>query len=416
MVFAALKEAGLSVGSFNSPHLEEPLDAVRLASSGCDVPVDPKVWAGLEDEVLRACKLDLPSSDEQIALTSFELQVVTVLLLFARQRVDVAVLEVGLGGRADATNVLVHPAACGITGIAMDHQNVLGTSAEEIAHHKAGIFKQGSPALISTARMSESVRAVIAECAHQAGASPVRWVEEAHAIPESSLGRAGQSMRIDGLTGDLFVPLLGDFQRSNAALALAMLQELRAKGPPLQSASGKFLDESVLDDATIAAGFAATCWRGRLDWCELPGVGSVLVDGAHNVEAAEALGQYVDEAIRHQGPSQRAVTWVIGMSAGKDSAGVLQQLLHDEDSVLAVTFGEVAGMPWVRCQPAADLAAVARSVRPGLRRSEGSFANLLAALQAAHSDAPASQVVVCGSLYLVADFMRLLRSKVGGTT
>ncbi|CAE7458655.1 fol3 [Symbiodinium pilosum] len=299
-----------------------------------------------------------------------------------------------MGGREDATNVLMQPAACAISSIDMDHEKFLGPTREDIASHKAGIFQTGCPALVAVSGMSESVKRVIGDCAHAVCTKPVVWVEPAEVVDEST-GQRGeiaqaQRLRVQGFSQELHIPLLGDYQRSNAALALAVLLELRNQKLQLRSCE-QLLDASLLDDGTIAAGMATTRWPGRLEWLEL-GTGRVLLDGAHNPHAAAALGRYVDDAVRPRG---LPVSWVIAMSAGKDDKAILQELLHsDKDALYAVSFSTVEGMPWVQAQAQHDLLSSARSCRPQLRRFQA-CPDLRTALQAVQTDPAALPDCTC---------------------
>eukprot|EP00913_Durusdinium_trenchii_P016985 g15970.t1 len=215
---------------------------------------------------------------EGISLTIFELQVVTSLLLFARHQVDVAIIEVGMGGLEDATNVLLEPAACCITSIALDHEKFLGPTHEDIAKHKAGIFQRGRPAYVAKDGMSESVQRVIAEVAERVGALSIcpfdtdlnfhpehgSEIRQVVGEPPHGRGRGHQTLQVPGFD-PVQVPLLGNYQRSNAALALAMLVELRATKLPLRSCA-KILDDHQLDNSSSP--------RTVLDWqmtveCEL---------------------------------------------------------------------------------------------------------------------------------------------------
>eukprot|EP00439_Symbiodinium_sp_Y106_P012484 s1384_g1.t2 len=182
MLFSALRQAKLRVAMFTSPHLVEPSDAFRLAEDGQDQDFPNEQLSSLQDEIVELCRPAEEADARTLSLTSFELQVVMALTLFARRQVDVAILEVGMGGRDDATNVLIEPAACAISSIAMDHEKFLGSTREEIAGHKAGIFQANRPALVATSGMSQSVKKVIADCA-----------EAVHslAFPGRGLGVAG---------------------------------------------------------------------------------------------------------------------------------------------------------------------------------------------------------------------------------
>lgn len=416
MLFSALRQAKLRVAMFTSPHLVEPSDAFRLAEDGEDKDCPKEQLSSLQDEIVELCRPAEQAADARtLSLTTFELQVVMALTLFARQQVDVAIVEVGMGGRDDATNVLIEPAACAISSIAMDHEKFLGSTREEIAGHKAGIFQTNRPAFVATSGMSQSVKKVIDDCAQAVSSLPVTWVEPAEAAARTA-EEAGeiiaevQVLRVRGFKEELRLPLLGDYQRSNAALALAMLLELRCQQLQLRSRE-QVLDVSLLSDSTIAAGMAATKWAGRLEWLQLAGAGRVLLDGAHNPHAAEALGGYVDAAVR---PHGRPVSWVIALSAGKDAEAILRELLRsDQDAVYAVGFSSVEGMPWVQAQAPDEILTSIRSVRPHLRRVQACL-DLPAALEAVKMDSVATQIVICGSLYLVADCVRLQRHALSG--
>lgn len=395
MTFAVCKRAGFTVGMLTSPHLLEPLDAIHFARDNATLPVQPEKWKVLEDEVKKACGINHAgyASESEIALTIFELQVVASLLLFARQQVDVAIIEVGMGGRDDATNVLLEPAACCITSIALDHEKFLGPTHEDIAKHKAGIFQRGRPAFVANNGMSDSVQKVIAEIASSVGA-PLVWVPPAGQSHDSNHPLA-QSLEVSGFPHLLQVPLLGDYQRSNVALALALLLELRSSKLPLRSRP-EILDHSQLEDLTIVEGLKATSWPGRLDWRKLEDGRMVLLDGAHNPHAAQELAAYIDHAVRPQ-----PVRWVVALSLGKDAKGILKQLLRDKDMFTAVSFSKVKGMPWVCPEAPAELVKVASELKPSISAKAASHFE-----EALQEDADAvvkPQIVICGSLYLVAD-------------
>lgn len=401
LCFAVLKSVGLSVGMFTSPHLLEPADAVALACDGEDRPLGADEWSNTCEEVAQSCGPGL-------SLTVFELQVVSAMVVFERRNLDVVIIEVGMGGRDDATNVLVNPAVCAITSIAMDHERFLGPSLEDIARHKAGIFQEGRPAIVATADMSESVLAAIEECAESVGAAPLRWLSPAMRCSDEpqDTGQSVQYMQVEGLSATLAVPCLGSFQLSNVAVAVAMLHELRTQGLAMTSRDAT-LDEDLLDDEAIASGIRAARWPGRLQWLDTGMWGRVLLDGAHNVAAARHLASYVAE-LRGGG---RPITWLCAFSAGKDVRGILDSLLVDRDAVFAVPFSRVEGMPWVRHEdPEAVCAAAQLPSGPQLRCCHA-FESLSEALDEASATSVGAQIVVCGSLYLAADLLRLLARK-----
>lgn len=207
MVFAGLRQAGVTAGLFTSPHLVEPVDAVRLARAGSEGPVDAARWLSLQAEVTAA------ATANGLDPTGFEVQVVAALRLFEQEEVEVAVIEVGLGGAGDATNSLHAPAAVAITNISLDHTDLLGDTVKSIAKQKAGIFKAGSPVFIAapgSERPSAEVPSdpksryappaphdLLARLAGKAGASEINWVRPAklhpHAVPGATKG-AGEGV------------------------------------------------------------------------------------------------------------------------------------------------------------------------------------------------------------------------------
>ena len=269
------------------------------------------------------------------ALTSFELLTAAALLRFSRS-VDVAVVEVGVGGLRDATNVIERPAVSVITSVALDHSDLLGDTLPAIAREKAGIVKRGCPAVIGP--LDPSPTAEIAAWAERVAASEVRWVTPA--TPHPAKRGWAQHAQLDF---PLVLP--GEFQLSNSAVALEALRVLQN-----QPSIG-------CSERAIVEGMRAVRWPGRLEWSDWPTPPSdgrreepepepqprgrlpVLLDGAHNPAAASALRAYVDGELgcgaRHGGAP---LVWVIAISQGKDVAGLLRLLLREGDSAIFVPF------------------------------------------------------------------------------
>ena len=272
------------------------------------------------------------------SLTSFEALTAAGFLTFSRS-VDIAVMEVGVGGLHDATNVISDPAVCAITSVSLDHQDLLGDNIAEIARVKAGIFKSACPAVVGPVD-PEAARA-ITEYAEHVGAGSLTWTRPATASDD----RAGWAS-YRGLSFPL--PLKGQFQFSNVAVALDVLHVLRS------SSTVNCSDEQIVE------GVRSVVWPGRLEWVPWPlschslssgpsHVASelsrtrVLVDGAHNLAAAVSLRNFIDFELADKKrkmlwPCRQPVAWIIAMSAGKDAAGILQALLRRGDSVFFVPF------------------------------------------------------------------------------
>ncbi|HYD41961.1 MAG TPA: folylpolyglutamate synthase/dihydrofolate synthase family protein [Anaeromyxobacter sp.] len=342
MAAAALRAAGHRVGLYTSPHLVRFHE--RIVVDGA--PIADGALAARVEEVRRACPWHEEGREDE-RLTYFEFATLLGLLEFAIERVDVAVVEVGLGGRWDATNA-VAPAVTAVARIGLDHTQLLGDTVELVAREKAGIFKPGVPAVVHADQPGGALEVLREEAARRGApftVAPAAW---------------------DGPIG-----LAGPHQRTNAALAAAALRALDARGV------------RAPEDA-IAEGIARARWPGRLEE-----VGGVLLDGAHNPQGAAALA----DGLRALHPG-RPVELVFGVLADKDHAGMLTALAP------AVRRVHVLAPNSPRARPAADVEALARSlgvaadVHPDL-------ADALACARRAATDA--GLVCVAGSLYLVGE-------------
>lgn len=343
--FAAslLCAAGVRSGLYTSPHLVDVTERVR---------VDERDVSARElDDVLAL--LSAVSGEGALAPTYFEALTVAAFELFRRSRVEVALVEVGIGGRLDATNVLT-PEVSIVTNVGRDHLDVLGPSLADVAREKAGIFRRGQPAL--TAATGETL-ALLTEEARRAGARIV-------AVPPC----APELLAL--------APLPGAHQRANLALALA--------------AASAF---APLDELAIRRGVAAVRWPGRLQRLSRPGRRELLLDGAHNPDGAEALAAYLDSA----GLSGE-VPLLFGALGDKDVAGTFSPLASRARRVALVA----PDSP--RAVPASELAA--RLSRPESEAAAG-VEEALARLEGTPGRAP---VVVAGSLYLVGEVLRRERA------
>jgi dihydrofolate synthase/folylpolyglutamate synthase len=293
MAAAMLRASGLRVGLYTSPHLVEFRERIRI--DGEMIPEDR--LAQLVDRLRRA----VPPT---VSLTFFEMTTALALLYFEESQVDLAVLEVGMGGRFDATNV-VAPIACAITTIALDHQEYLGTTEEAIAFEKAGIIKPGVPVVIG--RMGTEAGAVMRRVADER-AAPLRRLG-AEFVVEGSGDRftyRGWERVVEGLR----CGLVGRHQLDNAACAIALLE------------SAGHVGVSVAEGA-IREGLRSVVWEGRLEVLE--DSPRVLLDGAHNPAASVALSGYLEE-FRASHPNARIIL-VWGMMRDKDHREFIAPLL-----------------------------------------------------------------------------------------
>ncbi len=299
MLYSILRQAGLRVGCYTSPHLEDIRERIRV-SAECGVQsVEHADWITTREFAaaigrLRPVVEELNARLDGGPLTYFEALTAVAFLQFAQQHVDVAVLEVGLGGRLDATNI-VEQAVSLIGPIGLDHTDILGPDLASIAREKAGILK--TPHVVISAPQPPEASEVLRDVAARRGC---RLVEYGRHLTADVTGhqRDGLRMRLQGTRGsyeDLTVPLLGRHQAENAALAIAAVEALSEDGIP---------------HAAIRAGLAAVQWPGRLEVLEERPL--VVFDGAHNPAAAQVLRQTIEELW-----PGRAVHLLMGVSADK---------------------------------------------------------------------------------------------------
>jgi dihydrofolate synthase / folylpolyglutamate synthase len=304
MIERLLREFGLRTGRFTSPHLHDIRE--RIAFDG--EPISPERFIAAYDEVLPyLATVDARSAAAgQPALSYFEVLVAMAYAAFADAPVDVAVIEVGLGGEWDATNVADGQVAV-VTPIALDHERFLGSSTVEIATEKAGIIKPGKFAVI--AQQEVDVAAVLLEKAASVGATVAREGLE-FGVLSREVAVGGQQINLRGLAGDyeeLFLPLHGAHQAGNAACALVAVEAFLGAG------------EQTLSYERVVAGFADLTSPGRLEVVRRSP--TVLVDAAHNPAGAQALVDAVDEAFGFQ-----RLVGVVAVLADKDARGMLEIL------------------------------------------------------------------------------------------
>ena len=290
LVERCLIEGGKRVGATLSPHLQQVNERIRVDGE----PISDEALDALlveVDEKARAWAVanELPGLQP---LTYFELITVCALLHFRRAGVDLAVVEVGLGGRLDATNV-VEPTVTAVTSIALEHTDRLGTDLASIAGEKAGIIKPSAPVVIG--QMPKVATAVVRAAAMDRGATPLVAGEDFRVS-----GRPA-SFRYEGagaVREDLRIELYGQHQVQNAAVAIALLDAL-----------GQAVPELAIDEAALVEGLRKARHPGRLEWLHP----KLLLDGAHNQQGAERLAAYLREL-----PREASRTLLLGGSRDKD--------------------------------------------------------------------------------------------------
>jgi dihydrofolate synthase / folylpolyglutamate synthase len=380
MLSSILGAAGLRAGLYTSPHLLRINERIRLGDA--DITDDDFSAAFTR---LRAVIEELLASGALGAHpTYFECVTAMAFDTFARQKVDLAVVEVGMGGRLDSTNVIV-PEVAVITQIAFDHENFLGHSIAQIAREKAGIIKPGAW-VVSAAEHPEAA-AVIRRCAAERNARLVE-VDRAHVVSgmrcEAGCYRFVAAVNVGGpLSGhapreiEIALQLAGRFQVRNALTALTAARLLAERGFPV-------------DDAAIARGFAAVRWPGRLE--QLQERPAVYLDGTHNPAGARELVSFWEEQF-----SGRRIHLIYGAMRDKAIDEVAGLLFPHAASVI------LTQSPQPRSVSAATLAAVTGHLAPSVETIPEPAAALERALERA---APEDVIFSAGSLYLVGDLRR----------
>ena len=345
MVERGLRAAGHRTGRYTSPHLTDieeriVIDGAAIARGAFD-EIAAEVLNVVDRLVGNGVLPHLPTFFEVTTAMAFE--------AFRRAGVSAAVIEVGLGGRYDATNVVM-PALTAITSIAFDHERHLGGSLGQIAFEKAGIIKPGVPVVAGV--MAPEARQVIDEAARSRGA-PIEWVAPA----------------IAGTAVEL--ALHGAHQKQNAAIAVALLRRCGSLGRPV-------IQTHVIDALTTVE------WPARLEWLRTPDAADVLLDAAHNPAGAAALADYVLSTV---GP----LPLVCGVMRDKDVVSLMRAIAP------AVSHFVTTTPPTPRALPAPELAERVREVAPRARVE--SFDHPSAALAAVMALGP--RVMVAGSIFLV---------------
>jgi dihydrofolate synthase/folylpolyglutamate synthase len=369
MVASVLQAAGRSTAQSPSPHLSSYRERILIDGR----PIADSDLDGLLEEVLRA---SAPGEPKHGPATEFELLTAAAWLWAARRGVDVLVMEVGLGGRLDASNTWSAQVAA-ITGVGLDHQEYLGDTVESVAAEKAAIIKPGCRAVTGA---SGAALVVIEARAREVGA-PLAVCPPLGVARMDLSGLILQAPRL----GRLQVPLLGRHQAANAAVALGIVDALAAAGV------------AEVPDETLVAGLARTRWPGRLEVLAHDGL-TVLLDGAHNPDGAAALAAAIEELAPHLPPGR--VVMLLAIMADKAVVEVVSALMASERlreaNCLATRVPDSD-----RSLPASDLAAAWASATG--RATGDAIDDADEALQRACelAEAAGGPLVITGSLYLV---------------
>ena len=373
-----LQASGVKCGMFTSPHLIDRWDCISLNGQ----PISKERFLEIENQVKAR------NDQHHIQATSFEILTATAFEAFTAANIEVAVVETGMGGLEDATNVIQKPTPAVITKLGLDHEDFLGKGIESIVNHKAGIMKHGSPCLIDGTNSTN----VLMMLELKAKAREVKPFKVCHLWSYSNK--------------QLFSNLLGwsdmpDHQKMHLILGYESAKIAIRVQKKSQPEWNKLLQSAI--------GLTVPGRQQSISIHSLTGrYTPVLLDGCHNEQSAAALKQTVDSRYREWTGEGRQgnVTWVLAASSKKDVNSIFGNLVREGDNVIITEFGPVDGMPWISPMPASEMAEVVAGYGP----AQCAIARtVLDALKQATEMAAGRPLIIAGSLYLVSDILRLFR-------
>ena len=417
LLSSILLASGYRVGRFNSPHLVKIHDSITLDGGPVSV-----------EEYERCTRMVEEAKKETGAgLSNFEILTMTALCVFESAKVDIVILEVGLGGRLDATNAVTDECilVSGLTTVDLDHQAFLGDTIEKIAREKAGIARRGKP-LVLGEQLYDAVEPVVRDVLQDVGSPLSRpaFVGKQSSLfsPETRIGPfrpPPPQLLLAALPSlqerlSLEFPLQGDHQVANLATALGMIDALRSYYPPYAAR---------ITAETITLGVSKVSWPGRLSFHTIthPRPLLVLADGAHNAGSAVTLGKYLSQYVSTSTPGTTvSLILILGLSHSPTKAPLetLLPLLSVPSppgiavrlSVAPSSFSIPDAMPWVKPVPPTTIESAVKEIDPSIKiQVTLTISEALDwARKQPNGQADRELVIVAGSLYLVSDFYRLM--------
>ncbi|EMG47284.1 fol3 Probable dihydrofolate synthetase [Candida maltosa Xu316] len=360
-ISSILTQANIKNGKFTSPHIINYHDCITINNQ-----TYPKSkFDQINESVIQV------NNDLDLQCTEFEILTATAFKIFAVEKIEMALIEVGVGGRLDATNVLVPydgkfgVIATGITKIGLDHEKLLGGSLSAIAQEKAGIIKYKIPCFVDCSNdevVLDTIRAKAEE-----SLAPLYIVE-----PNRDFIK--------------FSPLQGSYQVNNLSLALQIIKCLPYK----------------ITDEVIEQGVSKTHWPGRLQLIQHKNLGEILIDGAHNESAAIELGNYLKEKY-----GSESIVFIIGMTKGKAVDNVLKHILKENDVVIPTLFSQPDNMPWIKPESIKRLGNAAKKYS-NIRMLNDDNVHIGQVFKYLEKEETLLNrpIVICGSLYLCGDVLR----------
>ncbi|MEV0898326.1 folylpolyglutamate synthase/dihydrofolate synthase family protein [Actinoplanes sp. NPDC049802] len=384
MIDALLRAHGLHTGRYTSPHLESVRERISLDGT----PVSEERLVATYQEVAPLAELVDARNPEP--LTYFDMTTAMAYAAFADAPVDIAVVEVGLGGEEDATNV-IEAGVCVLTPIGLDHTEWLGDTIEDIAWHKVGIIHHGAT-VITALQTEEALRPILERCADMQ-ATLAREGSE-FGVVERTQAVGGQVLTLQGLGGvydEIFLPLFGAHQAQNAAVALAAVEAFLGAG------AGKQLDVEL-----VREGFAQVDSPGRLE--RVRSAPTILLDGAHNPHGMAATVAALEEEF-----SFRHLVAVVSVLGDKDVTGLLDLLEPVAARIVVTQNSSPRAMPAEELgQLAADIFGEDR-VTVAATMPDAIEEAVVLAEEDASGDTSGIAVLITGSVVTVADARKLLK-------
>lgn len=375
-ISSVLVEQGYKVGLYTSPFLEEFTERIRV--NGKNIPKEElaEITAFTKEKVeqMLADGMNHPTEFEVVTAIGFE--------YFKRQKVDYLVLEVGLGGRGDSTNVIDAPLVSVITPIDFDHVEYLGNTLGKIAYEKAGIIKKNS-FVVSYPQKEEAMKVIEEVCTQQHSKLRVAAIDRIELLAYDEEGQRFHTYYGEEKFENLSITLLGEHQTQNATVALTALKVLMEE------------HQIHISQEAMYTGFKKTVWPGRLEIMKKNP--TVLIDGAHNIHGIRALKKALTKLY-----AQRRLILVIAILGDKDVGGMLSEIIPLADQVVLTQPNNERALPVDRLE---------EGVRPYHKpvRKEAEIPKAVeAAFELAHEE---DVIVFCGSLYMIGDVRTILRHR-----
>lgn len=375
---AAAEQTFCNIGSFTSPALLSPNDCIQI---NCK-PITMEHYISVYSKI----------NDEQIQLTNFEKEVITAIVIFKKYSCDVCVIEVGMGGIDDATNIFEDIWILLVTSISFDHEKYLGFSLEEIITKKMGLAKRSRPVMVirqDNILVEKEIKGRDIECIFE---KYCRVNNIKHLIFVDKACKRGNQCCIETEKGQVNYKLLmnGDFQLANSSLAVNCILYLKQRYKEIPMFRNLTYEH-------IKRGCSRVNWPGRMTWIYK----NLLIDGAHNLQGIHELMKYVRGYARNK--NIESITWIMAITQGKNYKKMIDVLtvnkLSKEQSIIFSEFESPVNMPWIECIPSNDLRKYADNAEKKTLKS------ILDNLQNKEKHI----YVICGSLYLISAVYKFLK-------